>query len=43
MKLEKCSSCGGDVVNGPQKYHHEDRCYGYKQEGVDYVVCESAK
>ena len=39
MKLTKCSNCGGDVVDGPQKHHHLKKCFGYKTEGIDYVVC----
>lgn len=39
MKLTKCLECGGDVVDGKQKYHHMKRCAEYKKENVDHVRC----
>lgn len=39
MKTTLCSSCGGLVIDGKQKYHHLKRCVGYKQEGVDHLCC----
>ena len=40
MDTIKCEYCGGDVVNGKQVYHHRYQCQGYKQEGVDHLVCQ---
>lgn len=40
MKIAKCSSCGGDVVDGSQKYHHLEKCVGYIQEGITHCVCK---
>lgn len=39
MDTIKCKSCGGLVVDGKQKYHHQKMCVGYKEEGVDHLVC----
>ena len=39
MKTIMCETCGGVVVDGPQKHHHGKRCPSYKQDGVDHVVC----
>jgi len=39
MKTVKCEFCGGDVVDGKQKFHHRKVCPSYQEEGVDHLVC----
>jgi predicted transcriptional regulator/uncharacterized C2H2 Zn-finger protein len=40
MKTVMCKVCGGMVADGKQKFHHAKRCVGYKQEGIDHLVCK---
>jgi hypothetical protein len=40
MQTIKCSSCGGELVDGKQKYHHLKRCLMYQQEGIDHLICK---